>query len=223
MPAESSTEPDRTGPAGTQPDGAEPQPNRTGPLETQPLETQPLGTQPDLIGSDRIDPDAAPGDADPARAALDRAKADARARARRAGRPVPRVAARPSRPADTGAADQGPHLLGETIRRLVRERGWDQTVQAGSIFGRWDALVGAELAAHCRPERFTDGELVLVAESTAWATQVQLLGPVVLARLATELGAGTVRRLRVHGPTAPDWQHGPRRVRGGRGPRDTYG
>jgi len=31
-----------------------------------------------------------------------------------------------------------------------------------------------------------------------------------------------VQRLRVHGPTAPDWRHGPLRVTG-RGPRDTYG
>lgn len=96
-------------------------------------------------------------------------------------------------------------------------------MQAGSVVGRWEALVGPELAAHCRPERLVDGELVLVAESTAWATQLRLLAPAVLARLATELGAGVVRSLRVHGPTAPDWQSGPRRVTGGRGPRDTYG
>jgi predicted nucleic acid-binding Zn ribbon protein len=31
-----------------------------------------------------------------------------------------------------------------------------------------------------------------------------------------------VTRLRVQGPAAPSWVHGPRHVRG-RGPRDTYG
>lgn len=154
--------------------------------------------------------------ADPARAALDRAKSDARRRSARSGQS--RSRAQPDR-----AASEGPERFGTAIRRLVDERGWAATVQAGSVMGRWDALVGADLAAHCRPERLVDGELVLVAESTAWATQVRLLAPAVLARLAAELGAGVVRTLRVHGPTVPDWQSGPRRVTGGRGPRDTYG
>lgn len=88
--------------------------------------------------------------------------------------------------------------------------------------GRWDSLVGAELAAHCRPESLEDGVLTLVAESTAWATQVRLLGRQVVERVNHELGAGVVRSVRVHGPTAPNWRKGPRRVLG-RGPRDTYG
>ena len=36
------------------------------------------------------------------------------------------------------------------------------------------------------------------------------------------LGGDVVTRLRVVGPTAPNWKKGPRTVRG-RGPRDTYG
>ena len=43
------------------------------------------------------------------------------------------------------------------------------------MFGRWDQLVGADVAAHTRPERFSDGELVVIADSAAWATQVRLL------------------------------------------------
>lgn len=154
--------------------------------------------------------------ADPARAALDRAKSEARRRGAQS-RPGRRTAD-PARP-----ASEGPERFGAAIRRLVDERGWAATVQAGSVVGRWEALVGAELAAHCRPERLVDAELVLVAESTAWATQVRLLAPALLARLADEVGAGVVRSVRVHGPTTPDWQSGPRRVTGGRGPRDTYG
>lgn len=154
--------------------------------------------------------------ADPARAALERARGDARRRGARSGQA-------PSRAASDRTASDGPEPFGTAIRRLVDERGWTATVQAGSVLGRWDALVGAELAAHCRPERLVDGELVLVAESTAWATQVRLLAPTVLARLAVELGAGVVRSLRVHGPTTPDWRSGRLRVTGGRGPRDTYG
>jgi predicted nucleic acid-binding Zn ribbon protein len=61
-----------------------------------------------------------------------------------------------------------------------------------------------------------------VAESTAWATQLRLLAPQLLKRLAAELGDGTVKKVRVHGPS----RSGPKggwRVRGGRGDRDTFG
>lgn len=106
---------------------------------------------------------------------------------------------------------------------MLAERGWTEEIKAASVTARWDHLVGADVAGHCQPESLRDGELVLVAESTAWAAQLRLLAPALLARLATELGAGYVRRLQVRGPTAPSWRHGPWTVSGSRGPGDTYG
>jgi predicted nucleic acid-binding Zn ribbon protein len=112
--------------------------------------------------------------------------------------------------------------LAGTVEDLVTERKWQDALRIAGIPARWTQIVGPDLAAHCRPERLEDGELTCVAESTAWATQIRLLSATILAKIATEVGAGVVRQLRVHGPTAPDWRHGPLRVTG-RGPRDTYG
>ena len=42
-------------------------------------------------------------------------------------------------------------------------------------------IVGAEVAAHCLPEEFEAGRLTVRADSTAWATQVRLLAPTLLA------------------------------------------
>ena len=67
-----------------------------------------------------------------------------------------------------------------------------------------------------------NGELTIEAESTAWATQLRLLQGRLLARFATEVGKDVVAKLTIHGPVAPSWEKGPKRVRG-RGPRDTYG
>ena len=106
---------------------------------------------------------------------------------------------------------------------MFAERGWKQPLTEARIFTDWANLVGAEIAAHCRPATLRDGELKLTADSTAWATQIRLMGPALLARLATELGANVVSRLTVSGPTAPSWKHGFRSVPGARGPRDTYG
>jgi predicted nucleic acid-binding Zn ribbon protein len=64
--------------------------------------------------------------------------------------------------------------------------------------------------------------LLIEAESTAWATQLTLMAPTILAKLRASVGGDVVSRLRVVGPTAPSWKKGPRSVRG-RGPRDTYG
>jgi predicted nucleic acid-binding Zn ribbon protein len=115
-----------------------------------------------------------------------------------------------------------PQPLGAAITRLLTERGWQQQVAVGSAFGRWEQIVGAELAAHARPEGFSDGVLTVVADSSAWAAQLQLLAATLVQRLNAELGQGTVRRVKVRGPTGPR-QQGEWRVRGGRGPRDTYG
>jgi hypothetical protein len=115
-----------------------------------------------------------------------------------------------------------PQRLGQAIGGLLDQHGWQQRAAIGSVFGRWAEIVGLDLAAHTRPDTFTDGELVVTADSTAWATQVRLLAPQLVRRLAAELGDGTVRRVKVRGPAAPR-RRGGWRVPGGRGPRDTYG
>ena len=115
-----------------------------------------------------------------------------------------------------------PQRLGQAIGGLLDQHGWQQRAAIGSVFGRWAEIVGPDLAAHTRPDSFADGELTVTADSTAWATQVRLLAPQLIRRLAAELGDGIVRRVKVRGPEGP----GPRgawRVPGGRGPRDTYG
>jgi predicted nucleic acid-binding Zn ribbon protein len=63
---------------------------------------------------------------------------------------------------------------------------------------------------------------VVTADATAWATQVRLLAPVLVRRLNDELGDGSVRRVKVRGPTAPR-SRGAWRVPGSKGPGDTYG
>ena len=113
-------------------------------------------------------------------------------------------------------------LFGDAVRRLVSERGWTETASAARVLGEWDRLVGREIADHCRPTSLVDGELVLVAESTAWATQLRLMAGPLLRQIAESVGAGVVTRIVVRGPAQPDWRHGPRRIQG-RGPRDTYG
>ena len=116
-----------------------------------------------------------------------------------------------------------PQLIGPILSDYVTERGWDTSLAHARVFAEWPALVGADVAAHCRPESLQEGQLRIAAESTAWATQLRLLGSTLLARLVAELGPDVVVRLHITGPTGPSWKHGTWSVRGARGPRDTYG
>ena len=119
--------------------------------------------------------------------------------------------------------ERDPQLLDATLKRLVGDHGWDLSLRVHGVFGRWPAIVGDEIAQHCEPESFADGKLVVRTDSTAWATQLRLLAPTLVKRLNEELGHGTVTVIEVLGPNVPTWKKGPRSVRGGRGPRDTYG
>jgi predicted nucleic acid-binding Zn ribbon protein len=178
-----------------------------------------------------------------ARAALAAARANARAKGLRptqdAGRQPPLEAGSAS-PADsrtararaTGPAGPGfavgpqqddPQPLSAAISRLLDAEGWALSVATGSVFGRWAEIVGEDLAAHTAPESLTDGELTVSADSTAWATQLRLLAAQLVRRLNAELGDGAVLRVRVRGPVRSPQKPGEWRVRGSRGPRDTYG
>ncbi len=113
--------------------------------------------------------------------------------------------------------------MSRTVERLVTERGWSGDLAVHALFERWADIVGAEVAQHCRPTSYSEGTLLVTTDSTAWATQMRLLVSTVVRRLNEQLGHGTVTRVQVEGPQAPSWRRGPRSVRDGRGPRDTYG
>jgi predicted nucleic acid-binding Zn ribbon protein len=208
----------------TTPDEPERQPGEPGPEPSR----EP-GVGPD--GEDEHGPVEPHDEVEHDETGLDLARTIARSLAgtRRPARRTPRPGTRPGRPRGdskpSGAHpdERDPQLLDSTIGRLIAEQGWATDVRVHGVFSRWESLVGREVAAHCRPESFADGKLVVRTDSTAWATQVRLLAPTVVRRLNEELGHGTVTVVEVLGPHGPTWRKGPRSVRDGRGPRDTYG
>ncbi|HEY0936950.1 MAG TPA: DUF721 domain-containing protein, partial [Trebonia sp.] len=174
----------------------------------------------------------APMRPDPERArlaaeALARARADAWARGDRPGtapRPPARAQGDSERAglAPSGAASPSwsprprrddPQPLTAAFGGLLSARGWRERAAVGAVFGHWADIVGPQLALHTKPEAFEAGELTVAADSSAWATQVRLMAPQLLKRLAEELGHGTVRHIRVKGPAGPPRTPGRLRVR----------
>jgi predicted nucleic acid-binding Zn ribbon protein len=184
--------------------------------------------------SDPVVPSPGDGDAETSRRGADIARDALRAAreasadraaeraAQRSGRKPTGARGRRRRWSGPGPDDRDPQPFGRLVARVSLDRGWSPRLTDATVLGRWPHLVGAEIADHCTPVSLRDGELVLQAESTAWATQLRTLQRQLLVRLAAAVGKDVVKRIRVVGPSGPSWRHGPRTVRG-RGPRDTYG
>jgi predicted nucleic acid-binding Zn ribbon protein len=127
-----------------------------------------------------------------------------------------------SRAAGATGAGSDPVAFGVAIDDLLDDRGWEADVKVARVTADWASIVGMEIAEHCEPVSLRDGVLTVEAESTAWATQIRLLGRQILQRITDVVGPQIVEKLVVRGPAGPSWRHGRLRVPG-LGPRDTYG
>lgn len=155
---------------------------------------------------------------DPDRLRLAREVADAY---RKSGAAEPRARRkRPLAPKRAGREDAVP--VSDVVSELVRSQGWTEQLNAQRVFTDWAGIVGAEVAQHSQVVGFEEHVVEVRASSTAWATQLRLLAPRIVARLNAELGDGSVLRIEIRGPQAPSWVKGKRSIKG-RGPRDTYG
>jgi predicted nucleic acid-binding Zn ribbon protein len=187
----------------------------------------------DVQPEDQAGPDS-PGSREPAtsatsgidlaRSLLANARKDARVRTTAATerRAVRSGDVAGQRRSGAGGDDRDPQLLGRNVERLVSERGWEAELSAGGVVARWASVVGPEVAQHCQPDRVQGTELFVRADSSAWASELRALSPVLVGRLNEACGQGTVTRLIVDGPGAPSWRRGRFQVPG-RGPRDTFG
>lgn len=160
---------------------------------------------------------------DLARVALRAAKEQARARG--AAAQQKKQARRGGLRSGARADGRDPLPLGAAINRLITERGWEAPAAVGGVMGRWPQLVGADVALHCEPQSYDEQERVLTVrcDSTAWATQLRLLAPTLVARLNADLGHGMVQLIRVRGPEGPRASSGRLRAPGSRGYGDTFG
>ena len=162
------------------------------------------------------------------RRTLEEARGAARSQGKDVGRgrttPARRMAGRGKRRSWSGPGPdvRDPQPLGAATMDLARTRGWSGRVAEGAVFGKWSEVVGDQIAEHAAPSVLRDGVLTVVAESTAWATQLRMVQSQLLAKIAAAVGDGVVTTLKITGPTAPSWRKGPLHI-AGRGPRDTYG
>ena len=103
-----------------------------------------------------------------------------------------------------GDAREGPFRIREALSSLSRRLGLPDPSKAGAVWGRWEELVGAEIAGHARPSSLRDGVLRVRADSPAWAHELGYLREEIQARVNAGLDRPVVTEVRVYtGPPGP--------------------
>lgn len=85
--------------------------------------------------------------------------------------------------------------LGSVVPRVLQDLGLGAAAAVADLAERWETLVGAEVAAHCRPIAMRGSRLEIQVDSSVWMQQLQLLRPEILARLRAGLGDGAPQDL----------------------------
>ena len=80
------------------------------------------------------------------------------------------------------AADE-PIGLADALERVLGSLGAPPADLLSTVFHRWEEVVGADVARHCRPVAVESDRLVVVASDPSWASEVKWLAEQVLARV----------------------------------------
>lgn len=98
---------------------------------------------------------------------------------------------RPLHPSHDGGDDARP--VADSLGQLSRRLGLGEPTTLVAVFAEWEHVVGAVVADHCHPERLRDGELVVVVDEPAWATEVRFLSDEIRTRCNQRAGLDAVR------------------------------
>ena len=80
---------------------------------------------------------------------------------------------------------------------LLRRLGGGTSKTTAVVFRGWADAVGASMASHARPLTLRGTTLVVAVDGPAYATQLRLLTPQLLARLTELAGPGAVEAVEV--------------------------
>ncbi|MFJ3438843.1 DciA family protein [Streptomyces cyaneofuscatus] len=147
-------------------------------------------------------PDTAPelSGADLARIALNQARQAAKQRGANEARAPRRHRANPVR-----RDGREPSGFAAVLQTLMTDRAWELPAAGGTVLERWPditAAIAPQLPNHVRAVTFhpETGQLDLLPESPAYATQLRLISSRIITAANATTGTGTVRTIRVLPP-----------------------
>ena len=90
-----------------------------------------------------------------------------------------------------------PIRLTDALERVLGSLDAPPADLLATVFRRWEEVVGAEVARHCRPAAIEDGRLVVLASDSVWASEVQWLANEVLDRINKMSATGRLESVTV--------------------------
>jgi predicted nucleic acid-binding Zn ribbon protein len=77
-----------------------------------------------------------------------------------------------------------PTPLAEVLKSYLKTSGFSRRLEQAGVIEEWERLVGPQIAAVTRPESVTpDGVLRVLVKSAAWASELGLMTPRILAKV----------------------------------------
>ena len=116
----------------------------------------------------------------------------------------------PAKPSSKDRRRGGPpRPLATLLSRMLKRSGLGRGFGAAGILTDWPAIVGAEMARHCLPEKLVHGRgmesgTLHLRVAGAWATELQHLEPIILERINGYFGYRAVAGLRVSQGPVPE-------------------
>lgn len=96
-----------------------------------------------------------------------------------------------------------PRTIGDILDRTSRDLRIDTNIKRYALWGKWDEIVGSEVAAHARPYRWQGHVLVVRVEHPAWIQELSYLKPQLLERIRTEHSEAQLVDIRFEVGTLP--------------------
>jgi len=88
-----------------------------------------------------------------------------------------------------------PSRLADVLRTTLERLPDAQRLADHAVWMHWEAVAGATLARHARPERLRNGVLVVAVDSAEWMQELQFHKRELRERLNARLGRAALRDL----------------------------
>lgn len=93
----------------------------------------------------------------------------------------------PWRPLNQSEPDL-PRSISRSLAAVAADMGMSGTDHLATVFGGWEDVVGAAIAAHAQPISLSDGVLSVSVDHPSWVTQLRMLSPKILSALEERAG-----------------------------------
>jgi predicted nucleic acid-binding Zn ribbon protein len=101
-------------------------------------------------------------------------------------------------PVDQPKEPAAARRIGESLDAYLSSQGLSRAKSLATLSVSWEEIVGPDVAKHAQPGALKDGELVVIVDHPAWATQLNFLSERLLTALSDCLGGPVIERIKVH-------------------------